>query len=174
MKSLYRNVLTGLVALGLGASAMAMPPAGGDMCNPDGPRQSWRKADPAKRAELMKTWMAKRHAAIHDKLKLNAEQETAWQAYIADATPPAMPTRMSRDEMRKLSAPERMEKMLSLMKEHQAHMEARLDALKKFYAVLTPEQQKIFDAEVGPHHRPFHKAGRRGAQHHNATAPTKE
>ena len=166
MKALHKHLLAGVVAFGLGASAFAMPPASGDMCNPDGPRQGRVRAermDPAKRAEHMKEWMAKRHAALHDKLNLSADQEGAWKAYVAGATPPAMPTRMSRDEMRKLSAPERMEKMMGMMKERQAHMESRLAELKKFYAVLTPEQQKTFDAEVGSHQR-----GNRGHRRNRA------
>ncbi|MEA5098278.1 MAG: Spy/CpxP family protein refolding chaperone, partial [Burkholderiaceae bacterium] len=115
MKLLHKHLLAGVVALGLGASAMAMPPASGDMCNPDGAPQGRMRAermDPAKRAEHMQAWMAKRHAALHDKLKLNDEQEIAWKAYIANATPPAMMQRMNRADMQKLSAPERMEKML--------------------------------------------------------------
>ncbi|MBS1170930.1 MAG: hypothetical protein H6R01_1848 [Burkholderiaceae bacterium] len=162
MKTSYMHLLTGLVALFVGTAALAMPPMGDDMCGPSGPQQGKMRAervDPAKRAETMKAWMAKRHAALHDKLKLNAEQETAWKAFVAGATPPAVPMRMQRDEMMKLSAPERAEKMLAFMKERQAHMETRLAALKKFYAVLTPEQQKVFDAEIGAHHR-SHKARR--------------
>ncbi|MBS1188149.1 MAG: hypothetical protein H6R04_2167 [Burkholderiaceae bacterium] len=165
MNTSYMHLLTGLMALFMGTAALAMPPMGDDMCGPAGPRQGKMHAermDPAKRAETMKAWMEKRHAALHDKLKLNAEQETAWKAFVAGAIPPAMPMRMQRDEMAKLSAPQRAEKMLTFMKERQAHMETRLASLKKFYAVLTPEQQKVFDAEVGPHHR--FQGGRRGAK----------
>ena len=156
MNKFHKNLMAGLVGLGMCASALAMPPASGDMCDQGGPRQGRMQAekmDPAKRAEHMKEWMGKRQAALHDKLKLNADQETAWKAYVAGATPPAMPPRMNRDEMMKLSSPERMEKMLGMMKDRQAHMETRLAALKKFYAVLTPEQKQVFDTEVGPHHR---------------------
>jgi protein CpxP len=53
--------------------------------------------------------------------------------------------RPDRAEWEKLSAPERMEKQLALMKEREARMADRLAATKAFYAQLTPEQQKIFN-----------------------------
>jgi len=45
--------------------------------------------------------------------------------------------------------------MLEMSKQHQAYMAERLEAMKTFYAVLTPEQQKVFDA---------HHAGPRGGK----------
>jgi periplasmic protein CpxP/Spy len=35
-----------------------------------------------------------------------------------------------------------------MSKQHTAMMEERLGALKAFYAVLTPEQQKVFDTNA--------------------------
>ena len=47
--------------------------------------------------------------------------------------------------------------MLGMMKEHEARMAARLAAVKEFYAVLTPEQQAIFNDESRDmHHRHRH------------------
>ena len=40
--------------------------------------------------------------------------------------------------------------MLDMMKQHQDGMQKRLDALKTFYAQLTPEQQKVMDQWHGP------------------------
>ncbi len=101
--------------------------------------------DPAKWAEKMKERMAKHQAEMHDKLKITAAQEPAWKAFIDAMTPTSMPVRPDHKEMDKLTTPERMEKRLDKMKEHLAKMQTRLTALKTFYAVLTPEQQKIFD-----------------------------
>jgi periplasmic protein CpxP/Spy len=157
MKLFYKHVLTCLLALGLGASALA---ADMNMCDQAGPGYGRSRGmgmmdgqDGTKLTERMQQRMNQRHAALHDKLKLNAEQEAAWKAFIAGATPPAIGMRMNREEMVKLSAPERMEKMLGFMKDREARMMARLVELKKFYAVLTPEQQKIFDAESNPRRR---------------------
>ncbi len=84
-------------------------------------------------------------ATLHDKLKLTSKQEAAWKKFAA--TPPMMDktTRPDPAEMAKLNAPQRMEKGLEHMRAMEARMTEHLAALKEFYAVLTPEQQKIFD-----------------------------
>lgn len=99
----------------------------------------------AKMAEKMQDRMAKHRAEIHDKLKLSAAQEPAWKTFVEATTPGIRPAAPDRKEMEKLNTPERMEKMLERFKEHQSKMEQHLAALKTFYAVLTPEQQRIFD-----------------------------
>jgi Spy/CpxP family protein refolding chaperone len=74
-----------------------------------------------------------------------------------------MGKRPDRAEMDKLSTPERIDKMSSLHKEHMAAMDAAMEkrgqATKTFYATLSPEQQKVFDAE-------FAKMGRHGERDH--------
>ena len=172
MKSFHKHLLVAVMALGIGASAVAADAVmcdqmgsgrGMGMMGADGPNR-------AQSAERMKARMEKRQTALHHKLKLNADQEVAWKEFIAGKTPPAMGMRMNRAEMMKLSAPDRMEKMLGFMKERQAQMTVRLVGLKKFYAVLTPEQQKIFDAEMmGPRYGGKH--GRAKGQHKGHRAP---
>ncbi len=172
MKGFHKHLLVAAMALGIGASAVAADATmcdqmgqgrGMGMMGADGPNG-------AKSAERMKARMDRHHTALHHKLKLNAEQEVAWKEFIAGKASPAMGMRMNRDDMLKLSAPERMEKMIGMMKERQAHMTARLVELKKFYAVLTPEQQRIFDAEMmGPRHG--RKNGRDQGQHQRHHAP---
>lgn len=164
MKTFHKRLLTGLFVFGLGTSAFA---ADLNMCDQMGAGQGRGQgmmadgSGGAKQAERMKARMDKRHAALHDKLKLSAKQEGAWKAFVAGATPPAMGMRMNRAEIMKLSAPERMEKMLSFMKEREARVTVRMVELKKFYAVLTPEQQKIFDAESIPQHDRMHTRGKK-------------
>lgn len=123
------------------------------------------KMDRAKMAEKMKAGMAKHLTELHDKLKLSAAQEPAWKTFADAITPGAMPTPPDRAAMEKMTAPERMEKMLTLSKERQAKMETRLAALKTFYAVLTPEQKKIVDTSHGRMHGRMHGRGmQRGEQ----------
>lgn len=99
----------------------------------------------------MGDYMAKRQAALHDKLKLSAEQEAAWKTYI-EKTQAAWPQNWPNwNEMRKLSTPERMDKMLATMKEREKHMEARVAAIKEFYDILAPEQRKLFDEQGSWH-----------------------
>lgn len=180
MKTFRKHLLVGVIALGLGASAAAADTLA---CEDMAPMMRGQghgrmaQVDPAKRAEWMKTRMDRHHAVLHDKLKLNAEQEVAWKAFIAGAQPPMAGMFPQRAEMSKLSAPDRAEKMLEFMKSRQAFMTVRLVELKKFYAVLTPAQQKVFDAErMGPHrgHGVSRKAGRAmgaGMGRGNAPAP---
>ena len=101
--------------------------------------------DKAKWADKMKERMAKHQAELHDKLKITAAQEPAWKTFTDSMTPGAMPARPDHQSMEKMTTPERLEKGLDRAKEHLAQMQTRLSALKTFYAVLTPEQQKIFD-----------------------------
>lgn len=88
--------------------------------------------------------MAKRQAELHAMLALKEDQEAAWKSFVEKIRPGEM-SLPDRKVMGQLSAPERMEKMLSLMKERETRMNEHLAALKAFYSVLTPIQQKIFD-----------------------------
>lgn len=95
----------------------------------------------------------KHQAALHDKLKLNAEQETAWKKFTEKMKPAESRKRPDPSELSALHAPERMERMLAMMKEHESRMAERVAAVKEFYAVLTPEQQKLFDDQFSKHRR---------------------
>jgi Spy/CpxP family protein refolding chaperone len=145
-----KHLLIGAAALALGAgsfSAYADKPGSDGM---DGGRMSSR--DHAKSGEQMRERMAKHQAELHDKLKLNASQEQAWGRFADRMKPGARPARPDRAELAKLSAPERMERMLARMQEGEKRMADRLAATKEFYAVLTPEQQKVFNDQFGPGH----------------------
>jgi periplasmic protein CpxP/Spy len=145
MKNFRKQLLIGIAALGLGAGAVAAH-ADGPGCDGMG-RGHASAGDHLKFAERMQERMAKRQAELHGKLKLNASQETAWKAYVAKMTPSAHPTRPDRAEFDKLPAPQRMEKMLAMMKDGEARMADRVAATKAFYEVLTPEEKKTFDEE---------------------------
>jgi protein CpxP len=156
MKSIRNSLYLGLTAISLSFASSVyaqQSPA---------PRPSM---DHAKMMEKMKAGMEKHHSLMHDKLKISTEQEGAWKTFI-EATKPAMmergeKMRADRKAMEGLSTPAKMEKMLEHSKERLAHMQKHLDALKTFYAVLTPEQQKIFDDS---HQRMRHRM-QRSMQH---------
>lgn len=119
--------------------------------------------DPAK----MEAMVAKHQAAMKAKLKITAEQESAWTTFTAAMKPPASSIDHKRPdhvEMDKLTTPERIDKMRSLRVQHMSDMNAAMDkrddATKAFYALLNAEQKKIFDAE---HAR---IGGRRGEHRH--------
>ena len=121
MKLFRKHLIVSAIALGLSASALA---ADATMCESMGPMmqgQGMGKMNHAQMAERMKMRMEQHNTALHQKLKLTAEQEPAWKEFIAGAKPPMMDHTTQRADMMKLSAPARMEKMLE-------HMKARQDS----------------------------------------------
>ncbi len=118
------------------------------------------KRDPAK----MQSRMSQRLAEFKVKLKITPAQEGAWTTYT-DAIKPMPRASMvaSHAELSKLPTPERLDRMRALHSERMAEMTARMDqrtqATKTFYAVLSPDQQKIFDTE-------FNSAFRGHGDHH--------
>lgn len=158
MTTFRKRLMTGVVTLALAAGALTVYAAAPD-CGPMG-HGPGAFGGHGRSPERMREYMEKRAAALHDKLKLNATQETAWKAYMARMQPGDMPQRPDRSELDKLPAPDRMDKMLGLMKEHEQKMADRAAATREFYKVLTPEQQKIFNDEFGRGHGP-HRGGPR-------------
>ena len=90
--------------------------------------------------------MAKRQAKLHDKLALTPAQEGAWQSFTAriQAT---VPTRSDARPAKTLTAPERAERKAAFLQVAQQQAASRVQPIKEFYAVLSPEQQKIFDSQ---------------------------
>jgi hypothetical protein len=152
MTTIRKRLLIGISAITLAAGACAAQAAGD---------QAGGGGQDGKFAERMKARMEKRAAELHDKLHLNASQEAAWNAYIARMKPANPPTRPDRAALDKMTAPERMEFMLTRMKEHEQKLADRIAATKDFYAVLSPEQKKTFDDsfKFGMRHRHGHGHG---------------
>lgn len=154
-----KSLMVGLTALSIGGVALSA------QAQDSGNSQATAADRQAKFAEhkaKFEQQMAKRQARLHDKLKLTAAQEPAWTAFIASAKPRQQGERPAHVDFAKLSAPERMEKIIAMQKEHLSMEESRLGALKTFYATLTPEQQKVLDHSMGGkhgrwgHHGPRH------------------
>lgn len=160
MKNTSKHLIAaGLLAV-LGCAATAQTPS--PVTPGAAPAQTARaerhgKFDPAKMQERM----ARRQAALKQKLQLTPAQESAWTAYTAVMKPPARMARADRAEIAKLSTPERIDRMRAMRTARMAEMDKRGDATKTFYAALTAEQKKVFDAQaVRGHHR------RGGPRHH--------
>lgn len=157
----YRTLASSLLlASSLGfvaAPAFAMP----QDCGPKGARgEFW---------EHHSERMQQHHNKLHAALKLTPEQEIAWKKMMDSKQPMAKMEAMKAEDRAKLTAPERADKMLERMQEHQARQVVHVAALKEFYALLTPEQKKTFDS--------FHSAPRAGKHgkpgHHRATGAEK-
>jgi periplasmic protein CpxP/Spy len=155
MKSIFKPVLVAALLATAGFSAFSSgnpgPDEGGMMGQ--GMHQSEGRMGHMS-PEKMKARMAKHQAELKAALKITAAQEADWTKFTAAMAPPAsnMAQHPSREEMAKLTTPERIDKMKALRTEHHAvmslEMDKRADATKAFYATLTPEQQKVFDAKA--------------------------
>ncbi len=151
--------------LALGASILILAAAGGTAFAQNAPpppgaqrdHHDWRgqHGDPAARAQ--------RHAEhLRAALQLTPAQEPALNAYIAAAKPPEGMRehhRGDRQQMAALTTPERLDRMKARMDEHRAMFERRAAATKRFYAQLSPSQQKAFDTLHAGH------GGREGRGH---------
>ena len=157
-------VLAGLLATaGAGAIAQTATTPQGNAGTTATSTHSERmgRYDPAK----MQAGMAKRQAAMKAKLQITPAQEGAWTAFTAAMQPPAdmMGARSGVEqhaEMDKLTTPQRIDKMREMRTQRMALMDKRGDAAKAFYAALSPDQQKVFDAEHSM------RGGRHGGGHH--------
>lgn len=148
------TLLAGLLALSGFAALAQMPPAGGHggmMAGPaDGMHQGMHNMNPAR----MQARMDQHAAALKARLKLTPAQESAWTTFAAAHKMPAdmMANRPDQAALEKLTTPERLERMKALRSQHMMAMDQRDEATKVFYATLTPEQQKVFDASAMPHY----------------------
>jgi len=70
---------------------------------------------------------------------------------------------MDREEWARLKTPERIDRMRTLRNERNAQADRRAEAVKTFYAALSPEQQQRFDAVSLRMHRDG-KGERRGRE----------
>ena len=133
-------------ALALTAGASAAQPAPSPGAGPSAEGHHWQRPDPAQ--------MAQRHAQhLRDALQLRPDQEPALQALITALKPPAGqrgPERMGRGPgAASMTTPERLDRMQAMLAEHAQRFGEHAAAIKRFYAQLTPAQQKAFDA-MGP------------------------
>ena len=167
MKTLHKTLFIALAALGLAATAHAEKagpgPKGMEGCSMHG---GWHRPD----AEKMAKFAEKRLADLHAKLKLTDQQEPAWKAFADKMKPLPKADRPDFEAMSRLPTPERMDRMQAMSKEHQERQAAHIAAVKAFYATLTPEQQKTFDANFMQGHRDHdggheqHRHGKPGAK----------
>jgi protein CpxP len=136
---LLTAALTSSIALTAGA-ALAQDSA----APPQGPPPQARES-PADRAAEYATH-------LRDTLHLRADQQPALDAYL-DALRPhrGMHEHQRREggEDAGLTTPERLDRMLARLDERRERMVAVVDATKRFYDQLAPDQRQAFDA-MGP------------------------
>ncbi|MDM0081203.1 Spy/CpxP family protein refolding chaperone [Variovorax sp. J31P179] len=156
------------------APLTAPPPAAAAQPGAQAPATPQRhEADRAERFERMQAHRAQRLAALKEKLKLTPAQEGAWNSFTTAQQPSARPAGQpgaDRAEFAKLTTPPRLDKMQARQAERSAMFAKRADATRSFYAALSPEQQKTFDAESMQRFGP-RGAGVPGGHHHHPAPP---
>ena len=163
MKSIRISLIAAGLTLALGSTAFAQPGPVAGPGMPQGQPQQMREH----MHESMHGRMAERHARhlteLKAKLKLEPGQETAWKTFADAMQPPARsPTRLDRIAMEKLTTPERIDQMLTMHAQRDADMKKRAEATKTFYASLSAEQKKTFDAQTARHMQQYARMHDRG------------
>ena len=82
-------------------------------------------------------------------LGLRGDQQAALSTFLAEvAAPPGLAERMRAQDaqMATMTTPQRLDAMLARMDESRTLMVSRIAATKRFYAQLSPSQQRAFDS----------------------------
>lgn len=116
--------------------------------------------------------MQERANALHDALKLQDSQKSAWDQFQAAMKPPARPEAKDREAHREafksMNTLQRLDWMKTMKAKREAQMSQRDEAIRSFYQQLQPAQQKTFDAQFwmrgGRDHGPEHDEGK--GDHH--------
>jgi periplasmic protein CpxP/Spy len=149
LKAKIKPLLLASLIAGAAFSVLAQTPPPGPMGGPGSEQRGMMRHGPMDPAK-MQAMVAQRQAALKERLKITTAQEGAWAAFTSSMQPPAdmQKRRMEvRAEMDKLTTPERIDRMRALRTQRDAEMDKRANAVKTFYAALSPEQQKVFDAQ---------------------------
>ncbi len=107
---------------------------------------------------MFENFKHQREQRLHDLLQIRPDQEGALRAYLAAVEPqrkpgdrgPGREGREGKDGRpgadRPMTTPERLDRMAARMAERQQRFQATAAATKTFYAALSPDQRKAFDA----------------------------
>jgi len=172
MNTLRKNVFIALTALGIAGTALAQTAAVTAQEGRHGHAVNAEQhaAHKAERHAKMAERHAKRAAKLRAELKLTAQQEPAFAAFLAAGKPAQRADAGVKGEHARLAAlpaPQRMQQRIERQKQRTSRMEARLAALNNLYAVLTPEQKQVLDSRAvrfgGRHHGHRGHGGERGA-----------
>lgn len=169
MNTLSKKIFIALTALGLAGTALAQTAAVTTQEGRHGHAMSAEQhaAHKAERQAKRAERQARRVAKLRADLKLTAQQEPAFAAFVAAGQRAPRPDAGNGGERARLAAmpaPQRLQQQIERQKQRTARMEARLAALNNLYAVLTPEQKQVLDSRAvrlgGKHH------GHRGHRGH--------
>lgn len=129
----------------LGGVLLAAATAGTSLAQPapQAPRPGVERSarpDPAAMAE-------RRAEHLRAALQLRPDQEGALKTYLdARKRPEGLRERGGSERMAQMTTPQRLDAARTRMTERMAQFDQRAAATKRFYAQLSPSQQKAFDA----------------------------
>lgn len=106
---------------------------------------------------------ARRAERLRAALQLRPDQEPALRTFLDTMRPPEGAReawRRDRQETAQLTTPQRLDRMKARMAERQARFDKRAAATIRFYAQLSPAQQKAFDTLA-----PMEWGGGKGGRH---------
>jgi hypothetical protein len=162
MRPEFRSILlTGLLATaGIGSAFAQTSPTPAVQTAPGAGSQGEHRGgpgrfDPARR----EAGIQKHFDVLKAKLRITPQQEGAWTTFTTAVRPPVGGRGMDgkkfdREAVARMTTPQRIDQMRAMRAEHQAEADRRGDAIKTFYAALTPAQQQTFDALPPPHFGP--------------------
>jgi len=159
-----RRLVLVLAPLLLATAAMAQP-AG---------RHEHHGAPPAEMKARHEAMQKQRIEDLKIVLRLRPDQEAALAAFV-DSHHRGERKELPKPDGKPLTTPERLDRMEKRHAEMTAQHERARQALAKFYAALSPDQQKVFDALhrlQGPHGGGMGHGGRgRFVLHHGPGGP---
>jgi hypothetical protein len=146
MKPTFQRVaLAAVLGLGLVVSAAAQERAPGPG-EPGGERGGDRQ-------KLFEDRQHSREQRLHDLLQIKPDQETAFRAFVSSLQQ-SRPGRGQRQRglgagREALTTPQRLDRQAQRLADLQQRLQKRSAAVKTFYAALTSDQRKAFDAMGG-------------------------
>jgi periplasmic protein CpxP/Spy len=152
---MHRRLIFALApaALAVATVAFAQPGPG-----PDGRLR--HGGPPSEEMKARHEAMRKQHMEdLKTVLRLRPDQEAALAAFMASHEPQRFEMKLG--DPKTLTTPQRLEQMAKHEEAMRAAHAKRRDALAKFYATLSPDQQKAFDAlhRLQAHHGGGHGPG---------------
>jgi periplasmic protein CpxP/Spy len=115
----------------------ALPAPAGAQPSMAGRIADWRRMRDQHEQEMM--------TDLHTVLRIRPDQEEAFQLFAASMHPPDRgPPEM--EDLEHLTTPELIDRLNARHAAHDADQRRRGQAVKRFYAALSPEQRQVFDA----------------------------
>jgi hypothetical protein len=153
MKPTFQRVALA-AALGLGLVVSAAAQDRGPGPGPNGPPGA-RGGD---RQKLFEDVQHRREQRLHDLLQIKPDQETAFRAFVSTLEQSRAQLqrpdgrgrgRGGAQEREALTTPQRLDRQAQRLADAQQRLQKQSAAVKTFYAVLSPDQRKAFDAMGG-------------------------